>query len=421
MKKIIGASCVFICDKDFLVLENGGVLFKCDPQSSNNQILEIQDYETLKQKYPNLKATFYADCVLLPALSNTHIHFEFSNNQAHLLYGDFPSWLSSVISHREELFENLSQSIQREIDLQLAGGVASVGAISSHGYDIDKLAQSPLRVTLFNEGIGSNPQALDFLYSNLLERFQECKRLQTSKFTPALAIHSPYSTHFVLSKKITTLARNEGAKISCHLLESKEERQWLYEQSGWFKEFFSTFFKVQNAKPSHQAHEFIELFEGLSPLFVHCLFADHAILDKISKLKGFVACAPRSNRLLNGKYLDLNHLKSFNLSPIFSTDGLSSNHSLNLIEEIRSAFFGYAHLDALELSKTLILGITHFPALALGNPNGELQKGKNADLAVFKCKGIERSRQKPLHFVLHANTQVTKLYINGIGEFHGHD
>lgn len=417
MQKIIGASCVFKCDQNFSVLQDAGVLFECDPYSSSNQILKVQDFATLTQEYPHLEATFYSDCVLLPAFSNAHIHFEFSNNQSQLLYGDFPTWLSSVIARREELFENLIQGIQREINLQLASGISSVGAISSYGYDIDPLAQSPLRVTLFNEAIGSNPQALDFLYGNLLDRFEKCKNLKSDKFSPALAIHSPYSTHYILSKKTALLAHSESVKFSCHFLESREEKQWLYEKNGWFQEFFSHFFKISNAKPTMNAHEFLDLLRDLSPLFVHCLFADDEIFDKISQFKGSVICTPRSNRLLNGCYLDLDRLSNFNLSPIFGTDGLSSNYSLNLIEEIRSAFFGYAHLDAEKLAKDLVLGITRFPAIALGNNNGELKEKKDADLAIFKCSGIRASQQKPLHFVLYAQTQVTDLYINGIGEY----
>lgn len=415
MKQIIGASCVFLCDERFSVLENTGVLFECDPQAQNNQILAIQDFETLKSQNPKIPSSFYPDCVLLPALSNAHIHLEFSNNQSHLCYGDFPSWLTSVIAHRDELFENLQASIQREIQLQLASGIASIGAISSYGYDIPLLAQSPLRVTLFNEAIGSNPQALDFLYANLRERFWESQKFKSSKFHPALAIHSPYSVHFVFANKVANLAREMGVKISSHFLESKEEKQWLYEGRGWFKEFFTTSFNQANPQPSMNANQFLDLFEDLSPLFVHCLFANQEILSKISKLNGSIISCPRSNRLLNNLYLNLQQLKDLHIPPIFSTDGLSSNYSLNLIEEIRNAFFAYSHLDAMELAKDLILGITSFPSKALGIQNGEITKGKFADLALFECRGISQSKQKPLHFILHTHTRVQQLFINGIG------
>lgn len=415
MKKIIGASCIFLCDEKFSILQNAGVLFQCDPQAQQNKILTINDFETLKSQYPLIPSSFHKDCVLLPALSNAHIHLEFSNNRSHLIYGDFPSWLKSVITHRDELFENLQTSIQREIQLQLASGVASIGAISSYGFDIPLLARSPLRVTLFNEAIGSNPQALDFLYANLCERLEESQKLKNSKFHPALAIHSPYSTHFVFAKKVANLAREKGLKISCHFLESQEEKQWLENNKGWFKEFFTSFFNQTNPQPSMNPHQFLELFRDLSPLFVHCLFANPTLLSKIAELNGFIVSCPRSNRLLSNVYLDLQSLKKLHLSPIFSTDGLSSNYSLNLIEEIRNAFFGYVNLNVMELAKDLILGITALPAKALGIQNGTIVKNKLADLAIFECKGISQSKQQSLHFVLHAHTKVKELFINGVG------
>lgn len=415
MKKIIGADCVFLCDHKFSILKRAAVLFECSPHSVSNVILEIGYFESLRSKYPKIPASFHPDCVLLPALSNAHIHFEFSNNQGHLHYGSFPSWLKSVIMRREELLEDLEEGIRREINLQLSSGVASVGAISSYGRDIALLANSPLRVTLFNEAIGNNPQILDSLYADLCDRLSKCQKLQNARFHPAIAIHSPYSVHFAFAKKVAQLAKDMDLKISCHFLESKEERQWLDEKNGWFREFFIEFFAQANPQPSSDIHQFLDLFRGLSPLFVHCLFANQDNLSKIAELGGFVVSSPRSNRLLNNTYLNLQLLKNLQLSPIFGTDGLSSNYSLNLIEEIRNAFFGYPHLNAEDLAKDLILGITHFPAIALGIQNGEIAEQKFADLALFECKGILHSKQEVLHFVLHASTIVKKLFINGIG------
>ena len=176
MKKLLGASKLFCCNKEFQIINNGGVLFESDPSNPKNKILCFGDYQSLLEQNPDAKASFYPQHILLPALSNPHIHFEFSNNKTTLVYGDFGEWLDSVIQRREELFENLEQSIQKQIQLQLKSGIASVGAISSYGFDIAPLASSPLRVQLFNEAIGSNPALIDTLYSNLLARLQECQK-----------------------------------------------------------------------------------------------------------------------------------------------------------------------------------------------------------------------------------------------------
>ena len=39
----------------------------------------------------------------MPGLINSHVHLEFSGNTTTLKYGNFYSWLNSVIKHREDL------------------------------------------------------------------------------------------------------------------------------------------------------------------------------------------------------------------------------------------------------------------------------------------------------------------------------
>lgn len=418
MKTLIGASKLFCCDKDFSIINNGGVLFESNPSNSHNKILYFGDYQSLLEKYPEAKATFHNESILLPALSNPHIHFEFSNNKTTLTYGDFGKWLDSVIEKREGLFENLEQSIQKQIELQLQSGIASVGAISSYGYDIPLLANSPLRVQLFNEAIGSNPALIDALYSNLLARLQECEKYANSRFSPALSIHSPYSTHKVLATKVANLAKEKDLLLSVHFLESSQELEWLTHSSGFFKEFFTKHFGNPNATSSLSVSEFLALLEGNRSLFVHCLFTTQKEFEKIASMNGAVISSPRSNRLLNNRYLNLELLKNAKLPSIFSTDGLSSNFSLNLLDELRHTLFAYPQYSPNEFAKELVLGVTHFANASLGFSGGEIAIGRDADFALFKCEEISASKQEALHFILHCQ-KASEVYINGIGAYNG--
>lgn len=418
MKTLLGASKLFCCNKDFGIIDNGGVLFESDPSSSYNKILEFGDYQSLLAQHPEAKATFHNESILLPALSNPHIHFEFSNNKTTLTYGDFGEWLDSVIKNREGLFEDLEQSIKEQINLQLQSGIASVGAISSYGFDIIPLASSPLRVQLFNEAIGSNPALIDTLYSNLLARLYECQNHSSERFVPALSIHSPYSTHKILASKVAKLAKEHNLLLSVHFLESSQELEWLTHSSGFFKDFFAKHFGNPNATSSLTPSEFLELLEENHSLFVHCLFASSQELEKISSMQGVVISSPRSNRLLNNRYLDLDKLKNAKLSPIFSTDGLSSNFSLNLLDELRHALFAYPQYSPNDFAKELLLGVTNYANKSLKFNGGEIAIGKNADLALFECNGISATSQEALHFVLHCQ-KASQVYINGIGEYYG--
>lgn len=405
--KLIGGSKVFVCDEGFEIIDDGGVAFHTDHRQ--NCIVEVGKYADLKQKYAD--AVFYEDGIVMPSFVNAHIHFEFGNNISSFNYGGFDKWLTSVMQKRDDVLVDISQCVQDGIEEQLKSGVASVGAISSYGNDAQILADSPLRVVYFNEAIGSTPSAIDFLYSNFLNRYGISKELKSDRFIPAIAIHSPYSVHSVLAKKVLQIAKKDNVLTSTHFLESVFEREWLEHSAGWFKDFYEGTLGVKSPRPLYTISEFCQIFDGLDNLFVHCLFANESELALISKSGSIVSC-PRSNRLLNNTYIDIPTLQSLGINPIFATDGKSSNNNLNMLDELRSALFGYVQVDINELSKILILGATLYPSRALRLESGVLQSGKWADISVFECPKISKSSQSSLQFLLHSQ-KVKTLYING--------
>ena len=398
--KVIGASKVFVCDEAFSILDNHAIAY-------NETIIEVGEYPTLSRKYGN--ATFHEDCVLLPSFINPHIHFEFSKNTTSFLYGGFDRWLGSVIAQRQSVLEDNATALQDAIDEQLKSGVGSVGAISSYGGDMEALAASPLKVVYFNEIIGSNPSAVDFLYSDFLARLESSQALASSSFMPAIALHSPYSVHFILAKKVLEIARAQNLPTSVHFLESKHEREWLEHSSGWFARFFSDTLKLQNPQSLYQIPDFIKLFEGLDTLFVHCLFATQEELTALTRHGTIITC-PRSNRLLNNTLLDLDLLPPHKVA--LATDGKSSNNNLNFLDELRCALFGYPHKDCVSFSQSLLLSATNFAAKALRLNSGILAPQYDADFALFEVAGIGDSTQEALQLLLHAK-QARSLCVSG--------
>lgn len=409
--ELIGASKLFVCDEKFEIITDGGVVFEVsDENNLDHKILKIGKYDELMNEYSD--GTFYHDSAIMPGFVNAHIHFEFGNNRSSFQYGSFPKWLTSVMEKRDEVFSGIQIGIKEGIAEQLRSGVSSVGAISSYGYDLEILANSPLRTVYFNEAIGSNLYAIDSLYDNFLLRYFSSKKFASYKFKPAVALHSPYSLHSLMAKRVLELAKKEHVLTSVHFLESQEEREWLEQGKGWFEQFYTEILNVSSPKPFYSIEEFLGLFEGLKTLFVHCLFATSKEFENIVKNQNYVISCPRSNRLLNNKFLDISFLKQLGINPIFATDGMSSNHNLNMLDELRAALFGYSQLDLEELSKALILGANANPAKALGLNVGSLEIGKFADIGVFECPEISKSSQVSLHFLLHSK-EVKKLYING--------
>ncbi|CCF81442.1 probable chlorohydrolase [Helicobacter bizzozeronii CCUG 35545] len=205
--QIIGASWLWVCDPNFSILKDGGLLIQ------EGHIAKVGDYAHLVDSHPKAPSVFYPHCVLLPALINPHVHFEFSNQQNSFAYGSFEAWLTSVITQRNRVLRHVEKSITQAINEQLKSGVASVGAISSYGLDRTLLANSALRVVFFDELIGASPPIEPTLHA-FQERHALSLQHKSPTFMPAIAIHAPYSVHPDLAKRV--LSTIKSPVISAH-------------------------------------------------------------------------------------------------------------------------------------------------------------------------------------------------------------
>lgn len=403
--KLIGSSVLITCDNRFNIINDGGILF------DENKIIEIGKFSDLKNNSIK-EQKFYPSCVITPAFTNAHIHFEFSQNTSSLNYGNFGEWLDSVILRRESLMQDSTLSIKSSIKETLLCGVGAVGAISSNGLDLDLLHQSPLKVLFFNEIMGTNKQYSQKIINNFDERLAKSILLENHNFKPGIALHSPYSLDFELASYAIKKAMKHKLLVSTHFLESKEELMWLESKKGYFKNFFKRFFNDEDATPFYSKESFLQLFKHSKNLFAHCLFLNNDDWERISKLDMDIVSCPRSNRLLNNRYFDFLKAKDYKIPLIIATDGKSSNNSLSILDEARVALFAYEKFNIENLAKEILFAITRRPAHRLGFNNGILQKGKASDFAIFHIKDIETSSQVTLNFLLHAQ-KVEDLYING--------
>ncbi|QFR49734.1 metal-dependent hydrolase [Sulfurimonas lithotrophica] len=377
----------------------------------DNTIKKIAPYEQLLEEFPDAKVTSLREnSLLMPGLINSHVHIEFSANKTKLSYGDFISWLYSVIENREDLINDCSyECMQKATDEMLKSGITTFGAISSHAMDLEVCANAKQNVVFFNELIGSQAAAADALYGDFLSRLDASKAIEREGFYPAIAIHSPYSVHPILVKKAIELVKNENLKLTAHFMESQAERDWLDKSDGDFKEFFQTLLKQNSAVCDSE--EFLSYFEGVNVLFTHATTTNKKELDSISKNKQTIIHCPISNRLLGNKTLNIKELNDKNIRWVVATDGLSSNYKLDLFEEMKISLFMHPSEPLLDFAKQLLKSVTKDAADALGLNTGEIKEGKNADMIVLDLDA-EPNEELPIHIILH-RYNVSKVIING--------
>ena len=374
-------------------------------------IQKIAPLEELKSEFSDAEiTTLPKNSLLMPGLINSHVHIEFSANKTELSYGDFITWLYSVIENRENLIGGCKEEcMKRAIEAMLESGITTFGAISSHGMDLDACASSPQNVVFFNELIGSQANAADALFGDFLARLDASKSIKRDGFHPAVAIHSPYSVHPILIKKALQIVKNENLRLTAHFMESNAEREWLDKNEGDFKSFFKNLLK-QSSSVSDSS-EFLEHFNGHKTLLTHVVKANKEELKSISWNNHTIIHCPISNRLLGNGALDLRELEKEDVKWILATDGLSSNYKLDLFEEMKCALFMHSNMPLLDLAKKLILSVTKDAAEVLGLNTGEIKEGKGADMIVLDLDK-EPNDELAIHLILH-RYNISKIYING--------
>ena len=367
--------------------------------------------EKLLEKYPDatlIRAEPYT--VLYPGFINTHVHLEFSANKTSLKYGSFMPWLDSVIEHRDDLMKDCDNAMMRhECEQMLRSGVTTFGAISSFGTELQICEEVPQRVVFFNELIGSNAQYADMLYGDFLERVKASQSCDDSSLiTPAIAIHSPYSVHPIILQRAVTLAKQNQMPLSAHFLESQAEREWLEKGKGEFKAFFEKFFNTST--PVTTIEEFLHAFDTYPTHFTHCVQATDEELRYLAQKGHTIAHCPRSNRYLGCGRLAIEKLE---LPFSVATDGLSSNDSLNIFDELRAALMLHNDIEIQQLALQLLKNVTSDAAQALGLNNGSLKVGKDADFALVTLPELpKRPEEIALWSILHTK-EISQLYIAG--------
>lgn len=398
---ILYADYILTCDDDFNILQNQAIAF-------DKNIKEMGDFELLKKNYPNAKIIHTKpNSIVLPGLINAHLHLEFSANKSTLKYGDFMQWLKSVITHRNSLSLACEEEcLDKELEGLLKSGITTIGAISSFGDDLASCVKSPVNIIYFNEVLGSNPASVDALYNIFLSRLELSQKYSSDSFTPAISVHSPYSTHPILVAKALGVAKKQDMFVSTHFMESFAEREWLDSGVGDFKNFFQSF--LPNAKPMCDAISYLELFKDQKVFFTHATQANDKEIKMMNEM-GSITHAPVSNRLLGCGVLDIDKVELLTLG----TDGLSSNNSLNLWDEMRAALIMHGGKDLNTLSQTLLKATTSNAQNLLDKDIGSLKIGYNSDIITIGLPSkLQDLSDIALHAILHTK-KADKVFIAG--------
>jgi len=381
----------------------------------NNDKIEdiLPNSEVNKNKY---KIINLEDCILMPGFINAHIHLELNWIRRKLIpFNSFSSWLAQIIdlkkqtSKKEMIINSVRKSLKESID----SGVTTIGQISSYnGLDFQEIIRSKIRTVYFFEVVNSTMPNIDKSFFRKLINLD--RKDQNGMFNLRLFPHSIYTLDTEKLQNLFKIAQNRKINLGIHLSESRDEIRLIQKKKSGLEDIIFPMLpkrpkiKIKSDSPLSYLNNLNKNKQRI--LLVHMnnlIKADLKILER--EQYGVVLC-PRSNLFLNQRLPNLKFfLKYKNIG--LGTDGLSSNFSINFLDEIKSLYlhskkFAKKNCEKIVLEKATIGGAR---ALGIENMVGTIKKNKKADLIAFRIKN-----DNPFMSVIDSNNNDLKLsMING--------
>jgi aminodeoxyfutalosine deaminase len=325
--------------------------------------------------------------LLTPGFINTHCHLELSHMKSLIPEGTgLIDFLLTVIKKRGFPLHIIEEAmIKAEEELFVTGTVA-VGDICNTPHSLSVKGTSKLSWVNFIEVLGftENPEDRFRFASSLLQEFNhfaETADLSADHFTTALAPHAPYS----VSEKLFRLINNACYEVTTiHNQESIAENQLYENKSGEMLRLYeglkidAGFFQPSQRSSLQTFLPFLDNPGNI--LLVHNTYTreeDIAFLNTYangSTQQFFFVLCVNANQYIQSKLPPVELLRRNQLPVCIGTDSYASNHSINLLDEMRSI---QQHFPDISLQE--ILGwatINGAKALKLDHFAGGFEKGK---------------------------------------------
>ena len=350
------------------------------------KILPNKKVNTKTYKVINLE-----NCVLSPGFINAHIHLELGWIKSEILPSNsFTDWLSQIIEIKKRGYrkKEVIASTKNALIESINSGVTTVGEISSYdGADLNEIEKSAIRTVYFLEISNSTISRMKSVFlQELIKRSQK-----NDMFNLRLFPHSIYSLDTKLLKEIFDISKEKKIKLGIHLSESTDEVRLISNKKNNFTDFIFPNLtkptKIESIKDSPLLYIENLNKRNIFNTLVHMNNLSNRDLKLISRKNLPIVLCPRSNLFLNQKLPNLNFFLKHEKVGL-GTDGLSSNFSINFLDEIKFLYLNSKEFIKKDCEKIVLQKATLGGAKALGIDKtvGSIKINKKADIVAFKMK-----------------------------------
>jgi aminodeoxyfutalosine deaminase len=349
--------------------------------------------------------------VVLPGLVNAHTHLELSALRGRVPGGaGFVPWVEQLIGVRAEFVpEQDTRAVEDAVQELDDCGTAAVGEVTNTLAAVRMLASRGIVGCVFHEVFGVEKEPLERRVDALPRTVEEQVGSWPSRelaYSPA--VHTLYTTHPDVVRRILRDVRDRGQRTSVHLAEHAAERRFLEHGDGPIPEWFEARLKLRRDLlewPGESPVAFADELGALGPhvLAVHLTDARAEELELVARRGNPVVFCPRSNLFIETRLPPLLAARAAGLLPALGTDSLASNASIDVLAEARALWDRFPTVPATELVRMA----TWEGARALGREDvGRIARGARAGLVAIDgapgddpCAFVLRNVKAPRRWV----------------------
>lgn len=318
--------------------------------------------------------------VLIPGLYNCHTHTPMSLLRGYANDKKLQDWLYNHIFPAEDRFKSIENSTYIGALISIADMIESgTIAFSDMYFNMPHIAkavfESGIKACLSNPVLPLEIENYHFFDDNcyfetkeVLEQYiKSCDRIKVD-----VGIHAEYTSNPNIWCEVIDFAYENKLNIHIHLSETKYEHE---ECKNKYKMTPTQIFNQYN------------LF-NIKTTAAHCVWLEECDMDILEKCNVTVVNSPISNLKLASGIAPIDDILNKNINVALGTDGVSSNNSNDLFEEIKmvSLLQKYKYDDTTKIKAYDALKMaTANGALAHGreNESGRIKVGYDADVVML--------------------------------------
>lgn len=325
--------------------------------------------------------------IISPGFINAHCHLELSH-----MKGLIPEktglidFAYKIITNRNFKDEEILEAIKKAEQEMLQACIVAAGDICNTTFTLAQKLKHNLAYYNFIETSGWSPAVSQQRWQISKTYYEEFNK---ENLPASIVPHAPYSVSEDLWQKIILACK--GKTITIHNQETLAENELFINGSGNFLKMYERMgIKNPSFSPANKSSlqtYLSKLSKAASLILVHNIYTsqsdiNYVINNKVDEqLISFCLC-PNANLYIENRLPEIDMFLKNNCSIVIGTDSLASNHSLNILNEMKTIqkYFPLISLETM-LGWATINGAR---ALQMQKVIGSFEKGKRPGIILIE-------------------------------------